>query len=74
MNELHSSVDFDDLLHHYKGPTRDKDFSTYNNAKSIFNMIKNKRISLSHAAENQADLESNLGEIKVEKKSSAQKS
>ena len=70
MNELHSSVDFDDLLHHYKSSTRDKDFRD----KDIFNMIKNKRISLSHAAENQEDVESKLGEIKVRgKKSSAQK-
>ena len=65
MSELHSSVDFDHLFYHYKGPTRDKDFGAYNNAKGLFNMIKDKGISLSHAEENQADLQSSLGEIKM---------
>ena len=65
MHELHSSVKFDNLLYHYKGATEDKDFSIYNNAKSLFDMIKNKEISLSHAEENQANLKSNLADIKV---------
>ena len=52
MHELHSSVKFDNLLYHYKGPTRDKDFSLYNNTESLFNMIKDRDISLSHAEEN----------------------
>ena len=58
MNELHSSVKFDNLLYNYKGPIKDKDFSMYSDAKSLFDMIKNKDISLSCAEENQADLES----------------
>ena len=49
MHELHSSVKFDNLLYHYKDPTKDKDFSMYNDAKSLFDIIKNKGISLSHA-------------------------
>ena len=65
MHELYSSVKFDNLLYHYKGPTGDKDFSIYNNAKSLFDMIKNKEISLSRAEENQANLKSNLVDIKV---------
>ena len=65
MHELHSSVKFDNLLYHYKGPTEDKDFSMYNNAKSLFDMIKKKEISLSGEEENQADLKSNLADIKV---------
>ena len=74
MHELHSSVKFNNLLYHYKGSTKDKDSSIYNNAKSIFDMIKNKKISLSHAEENQANLRSNLADIKVGRKNnSAQK-
>ena len=38
--ELHSSVKLDNLLYQYKAPTKDKYFSTYNDAKSLFNMIK----------------------------------
>ena len=75
MHELHSSAKFDNLLYHYKRPTEDKDFSMYNNAKSLFDMIKNKEISLSRAEDNQAALKSNLANIKVggKKKNSAQK-
>ena len=74
MHELHSSVKFNNLLYHYKGPTKDKDFSEYNNAKGIFDKIKNKQISLSRAEENQADLKSDLADMKVGgKNKSAQK-
>ena len=48
MRELHNSVNFDNLLYHYKGPTKDKDFNTYNDAKSLYDMTKNKDITLSH--------------------------
>ena len=65
MRELHNSVIFDSLLYHYKGSTKDKDFNTYNDTKSLFDMIKNKDITLSHTEENQAGLKSNLGEIKM---------
>ena len=54
MHGLRSSVRFDNLLYHYKGPTKDKDFSMHNDAKSLFVTIMN--ISLSRAEENQADL------------------
>ena len=74
MHELHSSVKFDNLLCHYNSSTKDKNVSTYNDAKSLFNMIKNQDISLSRAEENQADLESNLSKIETGgKKSSPQK-
>ena len=71
---MHSAVEFDNLLYHYQGRTEHKDFSRYNDAKSLFDMIKNKDISLTHAEENQADLESDQTDIKIgSKKSSAQK-
>ena len=74
MHELHSSVKFDNLLYHYKGSIKDKDFNMYNDTKSLFDMIKKKYVSLSHAEENQAELESNLTDIKIGgKKSKAQK-
>ena len=46
ISELHSAVEFDNLLYHYKDPTKDKDFSMYNDAKSLFYMVKNKDISV----------------------------
>ena len=71
MHKLHSSVGFDNLLYHYNGPTKGKDFNKYNDAKSLSDIIKNKDISLSHAVENQADLESNLTDIKIGYKTSS---
>ena len=61
MHELHSSVEFDNLLYHYKGSTKDKDFSMYNDTKKQ----RTKDISLRRAEENQTDLESNLSGIKI---------
>ena len=71
---MHNAVEINSLLYHYKGPTKDKDFSMHNDAKSLFDMIKNKGISLTHAEENQADLETDVADINNGgKKSSAQK-
>ena len=74
MQEFHNSVEYDNLLYHHKGSIEDKDFSVYNNAKSLFDMIRNHKICLSHAEENQSYLESNLTDIKIgDTKSSGQK-
>ena len=43
MNELHNAVEFDNLIYHYKGSTKDVNFNDYNDAKSLFDMIKEKR-------------------------------
>ena len=56
MHEFHSSVKFDNLLYHYKGPTRDKNVSMYNDTESLFSMVKDQSISLSRAEENETDL------------------
>ena len=74
MHKLHNSVDFDSLFYYYKRPAKDKDFNMYNDAKSLYNIIKNKDITLSQAKENQAYLKLNLGDVKTGgKKSGAQK-
>ena len=65
MRELHNSVNFDDLSYHYKGPTKDKDFSVYNDTKSLYDIIRNKDMALSQAEQNQADLKSDLSQIKM---------
>ena len=73
MTKLHSAVEFDNLLYHYKGPTKDKDFSMHNDAKSLFDMIKSEDISLTHAKENQTASESDLSDIKIGVKNSVPK-
>ena len=68
MRELHKSVKRDNLLFKYVGNTKDVDFSKYINAESLFDMIKNKKIKLSHAEEKQEELKSNLADIKIGRK------
>ena len=72
MTKLHSAVEFDNLLYHYKDPTIYKDFSMHNDAKSLFDMIKSEDISLTHAKENQTGSELDLSDIKIGVKNSLQ--
>ena len=65
MIELHDAVEFNNLIYHYKGPTKDVDFSNCNDAKSLFNMIKNKDIRLINAEENQPERNAKLNNIKL---------
>ena len=65
MQELHNSVKFDNLLCEYVGNTKDKDFSIYNDAKSLSDMIRDKKIRLSDAKKNKKDLKSDLADIKI---------
>ena len=65
MSELHNAVEFDNLSYHYKGPNKDIDFIKYNDAKRLFDIIKNKDTSLSNAGENQECLKSEIPDIKI---------
>ena len=65
MSKLHNAAEFDNLLYHYKGSTKGINVSKYNDAKSLFDMIKNKDTGLSNAEENQADLKSELRNIEI---------
>ena len=65
MIELHDAAEFNNLIYHYKGPAKDVDFSNCNDAKSIFNMIKNKDIRLINAEENQPERNTKLNNIKL---------
>ena len=65
MNQLHHADEFNKLIYHYKGLTKDVDFSNYNDAKSLFHMIKNEDISFINAKYNQTELKSELCFIKI---------
>ena len=65
MNQLHHADEFNKLIHHYKGLTKDVDFSNYNDAKRLFDMIRNEDISLINAKDNQTELKSELCIIKI---------
>ena len=65
MNQLHHADEFNKLIYHYKGLTKDVDFSNYNDAKSLFDMIKSEDISFINAKDNQTELKSELCFIKI---------
>ena len=70
MNELHDALEFNNLLYHYKSSTKDVNCNSYNDTKSLFNMIKNKDISLINAESNETEFKSKLKNIKINSKTS----
>ena len=70
MNELHDALEFNNLLYHYKSSTKDVNCNSYNDLKSLFNMIKNKDISLINAETNETEFKSKLKNIKINSKTS----
>ena len=60
MNEQHDALEFNNLLYHYKSSTKDVNCNSYNDIKSLFNMIKNKDISLINAEKNETEFKSKL--------------
>ena len=64
INNLAKKVDTNKLVFRYNGKTADADFSGFDNALSLINKIKDGKISLNDAKNDQARLISNLGKIK----------
>ena len=70
MNELHDALEFNNLLYRYKSSTKDINCNSYNDTKRLFNMIKNKAISLINAETNETEFKSKLKNIKINSKTS----
>ena len=47
MQELHDSVDYNNLKFEYVGPTKDVNFYEYMDSKELFNSIKSSQIKFS---------------------------
>ena len=43
IENLHNSVNFQNLIHHFKGPTKEIDFNDLIDSKNIFHGIKSKK-------------------------------
>ena len=63
----------DDLLYSYKGNTADAKFNQFDNASSLLDKIRDAKISLADAKNDQEKFKSNLNEIKKGKKNIDQK-
>ena len=69
ITNLDKKVDNNKLVFKYKGKTADADFSKFDNAFSLINKIRDGKITLNDAKDDQPRLRSNLEEMKnVQKK------
>ena len=68
ITNLDKQVDPDDLLYSYKGNTADAKFNQFDNASSLLDKIRDAKISLADAKNDQEKFKSNLNEIKKGKK------
>ena len=73
ITNLDKQVNPDDLLYSYKGNTADAKFNQFDNASSLLDKIRDAKISLADAKNDQKKFKSNLNEIKKGKKNIDQK-
>ena len=73
ITNLDKQVDPDDLLYSYKGNTADAKFNQFDHAFSLLDKIRDGKISLADAKNDQEKFKSNLNEIKKETKNIDQK-
>ena len=62
--KLDKKVNPDDLIYKYKGSTDDEKFNEFGNTFSLLDKIRNGKISLADAKNDQAEVKLNLSEIK----------
>ena len=62
--KLNKKVNPDDLTYKYKGVTDDAKFNEFDNAFNLLNRIKNSKISLADAKNDQIKFKLDLSEIK----------
>ena len=67
ITNLDTKVNSDGLIYRYKGNTADAKFDQFNNAFSLLDKIKDDRICLADAKNDQAKFKSNLNKIKKRK-------
>ena len=68
MNELYDSVDYNNLIFKYVGPTKYVSFYEYMNSKDLFNTIKSSQIKFSDAQNKQNEILNKLDNIKIGRK------
>ena len=64
ISELDKKVNPDDLIYRYKGNTSNEEFNMYDNALDLIDKIKNGKIKLAEAKNNQINFRSSLSKIK----------
>ena len=64
ITKLDKKVNPDELIYRYKGSIADEKFNEFDNAFSLLHKIRDGKISLADAKNDQAEFKSNLNEIK----------
>ena len=64
INELNKIVNYDDLINKYKGNASEEKFKTYDQAISLLDEIRDGKISLTNAKNDQEKFRLDLNEIK----------
>ena len=65
IEKLHNSVNFQNLIYHFKGPTKDIDFNDFIDAETLFDDIRSTKIRFEDVGKNQMELESKLSSARV---------
>ena len=65
MNELYDSVDYNNLIFKYVGPTKYVSFYKYMDSKELFNLIKSSRIKFSEVRDKQNEFLNKLRDMKI---------
>ena len=68
--KLHKSIEFNNLICHYKGSTANSNYNNFINAATRFCEIKSNKIEISSCRKHQMDFKSNLSDIKIGGKNS----
>ena len=68
ITKLDKNVNPDDLIYRYKGPGTDEKFNEFDNAFSLLDKIKDGKINLTDAKNDQVEFKLNLSEINKENK------
>ena len=68
MQELHDSVDYNNLKSEYVGSAKDVSFYEYMDSIELFNAIKNSQIKFSEVRNKQNEFLNKLSSIKIGKK------
>ena len=61
---MNEKVNYDDLIYRYKGNTAGVNFTQFDNAFSLLDKIRNGKISVTNAKNDQEKLRSDLSKIK----------
>ena len=65
IKKLHNNFDFQNLMYHFKGPTKDIDFNDLIDAETLFDDIKPKKIRFEDVEKNQREFESKLSSSRI---------